>query len=45
MNKKSMNPKIITAGSHYLDIDAYACCVALKELLELKNLQKGGAQI
>lgn len=28
---------IITAGSTYLDIDAYACCVALKELLELKG--------
>lgn len=28
---------VITAGSTYLDIDAYACCVALKELLELKG--------
>ena len=28
---------IVTSGSHYLDIDAYACCVALKELLELKG--------
>lgn len=28
---------IITAGSRYLDIDAYACCVALRELLELKG--------
>ena len=28
---------IITSGSHYLDIDAYACCVALKELFELKG--------
>lgn len=30
-------PVIITAGSTYLDIDAYACCVAMKELLELKG--------
>lgn len=28
---------IITAGSTYLDIDAYACCVAMRELLELKG--------
>ncbi len=28
---------IITSGSHYLDIDAYACCIALKELFELKG--------
>ena len=28
---------IITAGSTYLDIDAYACSVAMKELLELKG--------
>lgn len=28
---------IVTAGSRYLDIDAYACCVALRELLELKG--------
>ena len=33
----SKNFKIITAGSAYLDIDAYACCVAMKELLELKG--------
>ncbi len=29
--------KVVTAGSTYLDIDAYACCVALKELLLLKG--------
>lgn len=28
---------IITAGSTYLDIDAYACCVAMAELLRLKG--------
>ncbi len=28
---------IVTAGSSYLDIDAYACCVALSELLNLKG--------
>lgn len=28
---------IITAGSNYLDIDAYACCVAMKELLCLQD--------
>ena len=33
----SVSPKIITAGSNYLDIDAYACCVALKELFDLKG--------
>lgn len=30
-----MDYTIITAGSVYLDIDAYACCVAMAELLEL----------
>lgn len=29
--------KIITAGSNYLDIDAYACMVGLAELLRLKG--------
>lgn len=33
MNKKT----IITAGSTYLDIDAYACSIALAELLNLKG--------
>lgn len=28
---------IITAGSSYLDIDAYACCVAMSELITLKG--------
>lgn len=28
---------IVTAGSTYLDIDAYACCVAMAELLCLKG--------
>ncbi len=28
---------IVTAGSSYLDIDAYACCVALNKLLNLKG--------
>lgn len=28
---------VITAGSNYLDIDAYACCVAMKELLVLQG--------
>ena len=32
----SMN-LIITAGSTYLDIDAYACCVAMAELLQLQG--------
>ena len=31
-------PIIITAGSNYLDIDAYACCVAMQELLHLKGM-------
>lgn len=29
---------IVTAGSTYLDIDAYACCVAMAELLQLQGL-------
>lgn len=29
---------IITAGSAYLDIDAYACCAAMAELLRLKGV-------
>ena len=28
---------IVTAGSTYLDIDAYACCVAMAELLALRG--------
>ena len=30
-------PVIITAGSNYLDIDAFACCVAMRELLVLQG--------
>lgn len=37
MNENKQNTYIITAGSSYLDIDAYACCVAMRELLELKR--------
>lgn len=33
------NQIIITAGSSYLDIDAYACCVAMRELLEHKGVK------
>ena len=36
MSRNELNT-VITAGSSYLDIDAYACCVAMKELLELKG--------
>lgn len=32
-----MNEYIITAGANYLDIDAYACMVALLELLQLRG--------
>ena len=32
-----ISPAIITAGAHYLDIDAYACMVALSELLQLRG--------
>jgi inorganic pyrophosphatase/manganese-dependent inorganic pyrophosphatase len=28
---------VVTAGSTYLDIDAYACCIAMRELLELQG--------
>ena len=39
INKKEKNSDytIITAGSTYLDIDAYACSIALAELLKLKG--------
>ncbi len=30
-------PVIITAGSNYLDIDAFACCVSMRELLVLQG--------
>jgi nanoRNase/pAp phosphatase (c-di-AMP/oligoRNAs hydrolase) len=32
------NYKILTAGSTYLDIDAYACAVAMSELLRLQGV-------
>ncbi len=35
--KNAAIPIIVTAGSTYLDIDAYACCVAMNELLKLKG--------
>lgn len=39
--KMNMNspPLIITAGDTYLDIDAYACMVALTELLQLQGIR------
>lgn len=42
MNKNNMDLQkshltILTAGSTYLDIDAYACCIAMAELLTLQN--------
>jgi len=38
MKQDNMKPSyLITAGSTYLDIDAYACAVALAELLRLKG--------
>jgi inorganic pyrophosphatase/manganese-dependent inorganic pyrophosphatase len=40
MHNKKMNSvhlSIITAGANYLDIDAYACMVALSELLRLQG--------
>ncbi len=34
-----MSPiKVITSGSAYLDIDAYACCIAYAELLNLQGI-------
>lgn len=33
---------IITAGATYLDIDAYACCVAMAELLRLQGVEAVG---
>ena len=38
MKNSYMKCKIITAGSTYLDIDAYACCIAMKELLNLQGI-------
>ena len=31
--------KIVTAGSRYIDIDAYAGCIAYANLLNLKGIQ------
>lgn len=36
-NQNTCAPIIVTAGTKYLDIDAYACCVAMSELLNLKG--------
>ena len=30
--------KVVTSGSAYLDIDAYACCIAYAELLNLQGV-------
>ncbi len=37
VKQKNKTLTVITAGSTYLDIDAYACCVAMAELLRLKG--------
>jgi len=37
MNNNTREKYIITAGSSYLDIDAYACMVAMAELLRLQG--------
>ena len=37
IQKTNEYPTIVTAGAHYLDIDAYACMVALAELLRLRG--------
>ena len=36
-NSKNSPPILVTAGSTYLDIDAYACAVAMAELLRLEG--------
>jgi inorganic pyrophosphatase/manganese-dependent inorganic pyrophosphatase len=36
-NSKNSPPVLVTAGSTYLDIDAYACAVAMAELLRLEG--------
>lgn len=38
MKSINNNNIIVTAGSTYLDIDAYACMVAMKELLTIKGI-------
>ena len=37
IDKIFMDYIVVTSGALYLDIDAYACCVAMKELLRLKG--------
>lgn len=37
--KSEGEPIVITAGSNYLDIDAYACCAAMQELLALQGIR------
>ena len=38
-NVRRLRPmKIITSGASYLDIDAYACCIAYAELLNLQGV-------
>lgn len=37
MNHDSTKRIVVTAGSTYLDIDAYACCAAMAELLQLRG--------
>ena len=38
MKQNSEKLYVITAGSSYLDIDAFACCVAMRELLVLQGI-------
>ena len=38
ISNKEQKVYIATSGSDYLDIDAYACCVAMKELLCLQGI-------
>lgn len=37
ISNNHMQLTLVTAGPNYLDIDAYACCVAMAELLQLKG--------
>lgn len=36
--KSKVDTYVITAGSAYLDIDAYACCVAMAQLLQCRGM-------
>ena len=38
IQKNAPSPTLVTAGSTYLDIDAYACAVAMAELLRLRGV-------